>query len=91
VAGKGDARSSAELAVKHVSWSKACGQAARPLRPKVRRCRWSMRGDDGQPLRLLVDLTGPACDDFDKQIFGADEQVPGRGQATKRYQPEGDV
>jgi hypothetical protein len=35
------ARSSAKLAVKHDSWSKACGQAARPLRPKVRRCRHS--------------------------------------------------
>jgi hypothetical protein len=38
-----------------------------------------MRGDDGQPLRLLVDLTGPACDGFDEQIFGADEQVRGQG------------
>jgi len=58
VAGKGDARSSAELAVKHDSWSKVCGQAARRLRPKVRRWRWTLREGDGQPLRLLVDLTG---------------------------------
>jgi hypothetical protein len=54
VAGKGDARSSAELAVKRDSWSKVCGQAARRLRPKVRRWRWTMREDDGQPLRLLA-------------------------------------
>ena len=58
MAGKGDARSSAELAVKHDSWSKVCGQAARRLRPKVRRWRWTLREGDGQPLRLLVDLTG---------------------------------
>src|SRR5262252_10947376 len=49
-----DARSSAELAVKHDSWSKVCGQAARRLRPKVRRGRWTMREGDGQSLRLLV-------------------------------------
>ena len=58
MAGKGDARSSAELAVKHDSWSKVCGQAARRLRPKVRRWRWTLREGDGQPFRLLVDLTG---------------------------------
>src|SRR5215467_11621251 len=28
MAGEGDARSSAEMAVKHVSWSKVCGVAA---------------------------------------------------------------
>ena len=58
MAGKGDARSSAELAVKHDSWSKVCGQAARRIRPKVRRWRWTLREGDGQPFRLLVDLTG---------------------------------
>jgi hypothetical protein len=60
VAGKGDARSSAELAVKHDRWSKVCGQAAWRLRPKVRRWRWTIREGDGQSLRLLADLTGPA-------------------------------
>src|SRR5262249_41197494 len=59
MAGKGDAQSSAELAVKHDSWSKVCGQVARRLRPTVRRWRWTMREGDGQPLRLLADLTGP--------------------------------
>jgi hypothetical protein len=59
--GKGNARTSPELAVKRDSRAKVCGQAARRLRPKVRRWRWTMREDDGQPLRLLADLTGPAC------------------------------
>ena len=68
MAGKGDAQSSAELAVKHDSWSKVCGQAARRLRPKVRRWRWTMNG----PITLgssvvftNADYTGfnltPAC------------------------------
>jgi hypothetical protein len=28
---------------------------------------------------------------FNEQMFGADEQVPGRVKATKGYRPEGDV
>jgi len=39
------------------SWSKVCGQAARRLRPKVRRWRWIMRGSTSS---LVGDLTGPA-------------------------------
>src|SRR5262252_4128377 len=68
-----DARSSAELAVKHDSWSKVCGQAARRLRPKVRRWRWTMREGDGQPLRLLADLTGPV---LESQLHGQPQRRP---------------
>jgi len=75
VAGKGDARSSAELAVKHDSWSKVCGQAARRLRPKVRRWRWIMREGEGQPLRLLVDLDGASLRWLDEQIRSAEHPL----------------
>jgi hypothetical protein len=34
-----------------------------------------------RPLRWFVDLTGPACDGFNEQIFGADEQVSEGGQS----------
>src|SRR5262249_43278271 len=47
--------------VKNISGSKASGRAPRGLRPKEGPWPGPMGEGDGQPLRLLVDLTGPAC------------------------------
>ena len=74
MAGKGDARSSAELAVKHDSWSKVCGQAARRLRPTVRRWRWIMREGDGALLTSVDDATGPCPKNalWTRELCGSD-------------------
>ena len=66
MAGEGDARSSADLAVKYDSWSKV-GEATRPLRPQVRPC--------GQS-NLANNLFASSCDnrrpiiDFDTCLSG---------------------
>src|SRR2546430_3137821 len=58
MAGESDAPSSAELAVKGVSWSKVCWQAARRLRPKVHRL--------GTGRLVKVDPSSPRCAEVER-------------------------
>src|SRR2546430_16132546 len=58
MAGESDAPSSAELAVKGVSWSKVCWQAARRLGPKVHRL--------GTGRLVKVDPSSPRCAEVER-------------------------
>jgi hypothetical protein len=77
VAGEGDARLSAHLAVKYDSWSKACGQANRPLRPQIRPC--------GQS-NLANNLFASSCDSR-RPIIAFATRAPGQQVVEDRSDP----
>src|SRR5215831_14039227 len=68
MAGEGDARSSAELAVKHVSWSKVC--SAQVSAPKQ-----NLKASVPGPAQIAVETLPPSKDPVNQTSSGGDFMV----------------